>query len=154
MQGKPKVIQMSASVLDRARVASAPAELVGLVPVRIHPDVRRATAGLRLNLELLDDVGLVVARIGICCPEIVLVDADMLDCPEGLCRLARSLRPDVRCVALSCFWSEREETLRACADAVVHKPIRDGEWRDLFGCLGAIDATIPAPLGHTPHLAA
>jgi hypothetical protein len=145
---------MSAAVLTRAPVAPAPAELVGLVPVRLHPDLRRATAGLRLNLQLLDDVGLVVARIGICRPQIVLVDTDMLGCPKGLCRLARSLRPDVRFVALSCFWSEREEALRACADAIVHKPIRDREWRQLFGRLGATDATIAAPVGYTPHLAA
>lgn len=84
---------MSASVLARATVAPAPAALVGLVPVRLHPEVMHVTAGLRLNLELLDDVGLLVARIGTRCPEIVLVDTDVLGWPKGLCRLrARCVR--------------------------------------------------------------
>jgi hypothetical protein len=145
---------MSASVLERARIAPAWTELVGLVSVSLHRDIRRVTADLRIVVELSDAVDLVTARIERRCPEIVLVDTDLVGRPDGLCRLARSLRPDVRFVALSCLWSEREETLRSCADAIVHKPMRDGEWRDLFGRLGAIDATIPAPLGHTPHLAA
>lgn len=145
---------MSASVLERARVAPAWTELVGLVSVPLHRDIRRVTADLRIRVELSDAVGLVAARIESRCPEIVLVDADLLGCPEDLCRLARSLRPNVQFVALSCCWSEREETLRACADAIVHKPIRDGEWRDLFGRFSVIDATIPHPLRRTPHLAA
>ena len=145
---------MSASVLERTRVAPARQELVGLVSVALHRDIRRVTAALRITVELSDAVALVAARIESSCPEIVLVDTDLVGRPDGLCQLARSQRPDVRFVALSCCWSEREEALRRCADAIVHKPMRDGEWRELFGRLGAIEATIPAPLGHTPHLAA
>jgi hypothetical protein len=145
---------MGAIVLDRPLAAPAIVELVGLVPAPLHPDVRRAVEGLRFNLELLDDARLVAARIESGCPEIVLVDADVLGCPEALCRLSRSVRRDVKFVVLSCFWSEREEMLRACADAIVHKPVRDGEWRDLFGRLNVIDTTISAARQRTPHLAA
>ena len=145
---------MGATVLDRPLAAPPEAELVGLLPVVLHPDVRRLAADLRVNLELSDTVGLVVARIASRCPEIVLVDADLVGCPERLCRLGRSMRRDVKFVVVSCFWSEREEMLRVCADAILHKPVRDGEWRDLLGRLSVIDATIPAALQRTPHLAA
>ena len=145
---------MGATVLDCPRAASSEAELVGLLPVALHPDVRRVAADLAVKLELSDAAGLVVARIASRCPEIVLVDSDLLGCPEALCRLSRSRRPDVTFVVLSCFWSDREEMLRACADAVVHKPVRDGEWRDLFGRLNVTDTAIHAALQRPPHLAA
>lgn len=147
---------MNAPVPDRASVATVPAKLVGLlglVPASLQPDIRRTAADLRVTLELSDAIGVVVARIESRCPEIVLVDTDLLGCPEGLRCRVRSWRADVRLVALTCFWSEREEMLRTCVDAVVHKPIRDGEWRDLLERLSDTDS-VPAALRRTPHLAA
>ena len=143
---------MSTFVLERARVAPASTELLGLVSVSLHRDIRRVTAGLRIRVELSDAVGLVAARIESRCPEIVLVDTDLVGCPGGLCRLARSLRPEVQFVGLACSWSERETMLRECADVIVHKPIRDAEWTALFGRLGVVDIT--KAVAHTPNLAA
>lgn len=143
---------MSTVVLERSRVAPASTELVGLLSASLQRDVRRVTADFRIKVELSDALGLVAARIESRCPEIVLVDTDLLGCPEGLCQLARSLRPEVRFVGLACYWSDRETVLRECADVIVHKPLRDAEWTALFGRLGVVDIT--KAVAHTPNLAA
>lgn len=39
-------------------------------------------------------------------------------------------------ITLVCFWSEREGSLRACADAVLHKPPRQAHWEAVLDRLG------------------
>lgn len=116
--------------------------VVGLMGRELHPQVHRALQGLRLTLELSDARSLVVARIESACPEIVLVDTDLVGCLTDLCRFARSLRYDVRVVGVACYWSEREEALQDCADAIVHKPPRDSEWGTVLRSLGVLDVNL------------
>lgn len=116
-----------------------PLEAVGLVLPALHPEVRRALAGLHVHLELSATAELVVARLESDCPQLLLVDTDLLGCPADLCTFARSLRPDVKVFGLAYYWSEHEDTLRACADALLHKPARDAEWRAVLRRFGVQD---------------
>lgn len=115
---------------------------VGLVASAIHPDVRRAVAGLHVRLDLSATTELVVARLESACPELLLIDTDLLGCPADLCRFARSLRPDVKVFGLVNHWSEREEGLRMCADAILHKPARAAEWGAILRRFGALDVNL------------
>lgn len=102
---------------------------LGLVPLDLHADVARIVAGMPVRLTLLESVDLVVAQVESDRPDILLIDTDLLGCPSELCCFARSLRPDVRVFGLAYYWSEREEALHACVDAILHKPVRDTEWK-------------------------
>ena len=119
-----------------------PLEAIGLMPPALHLEVRRAIAGLHVQLELSDTAELVVARLEGDCPDIVLIDTDLLGCPSDLCRFARSLRPDVKVMGLAYYWSEREEALRLCADAILHKPARDAEWKAVLRRFGVLDVNL------------
>jgi hypothetical protein len=88
-----------------------------------------------LDITFVLRLELVSAHVESSCPEILIIDTDLLGLPDDLCRMARSLRPDVVTVALVNHWSEREERLTGVVDAVLHKPPRREEWRQLFGCM-------------------
>lgn len=105
---------------------------IGLVPHALRATVAHIVAGMPLQLTFLESADLVVARVESDCPDMLLLDTDLLGCPSDLCRFARSLRPDVRVLALAYYWSEREDALHACVDAILHKPARDAEWRQLL----------------------
>jgi len=113
-----------------------PVEALGLIAHDLQPAVRAAMAGFNVRLELSDATDVVVARIESGCPPLLLIDTELLGCPVDLCRFARSLRPDVIVLGLAHFWSEREEALRACADAVLHKPPRRANWQATLTRLG------------------
>lgn len=118
---------------------TAPLAAIGLMPLALHPDVRRAIAGLHVRLELSETADLVAARLESACPELLLIDTDMLGCPADLCRFARSLRPAVKVFGLAYYWSEREEALHACVDAILHKPARGSEWKPTLRRFGVSD---------------
>lgn len=120
---------------------TAPIKAIGLIAPALHPDVRRAIAGLHVQLDLSEATELVVARLESACPELLLIDTDLLGCPADLCRFARSLRPDVKVFGLAYYWSEREEALYACADAILHKPAREAEWKTVLRRFGVRDVT-------------
>ena len=124
---------------------SRPVEALGLIAHDLQPVVRAALTGFNVRLELSDATDVVVARIETSCPRILLIDTDLLGRPADLCRFARSLRPDVTFVGLAYFWSEREEAVRACADAVLHKPPRRPEWWPTLTRLGVPLLILPAP---------
>lgn len=113
-----------------------PAEALGLIAAELQPAVREAMAGFRVRLEMSGAADLVVARIETSCPPFLLIDTELLGCPVDLCCFARSLRPDVKVFAVVCFWSEREEALRECADGLLHKPPRRREWEGALRRLG------------------
>ena len=122
-----------------------PLEALGLVAVDLQPSVRDAMAGFNVRLELSDATDVVVTRIETSCPGILLIDTDLLGCPADLCRFARSLRSDVKVITLAYFWSDREEALRACADAVLHKPPRRADWQAPLTRLGVPPLILPTP---------
>ena len=122
-----------------------PLEALGLVAVDLQPSVRCVMASFNVRLELSDATDVVVTRIETSCPDILLVDTELVGCPADLCRFARSLRPDVIVLGLAYFWSEREEALRACADAVLHKPPRRADWQATLTRLGVPPLILPTP---------
>ena len=132
---------MLALAIDPAQPESleTPFEAIGLMPPALHRDVRRAIAGLHVRLELSGATDLVVARIESACPELLFIDTDLLGCPADLCRFARSLRPDVKVFGLAYYWSEHDEGLRSCADAILHKPARGTEWKAVLRRFGVPD---------------
>jgi hypothetical protein len=117
---------------------------LGLAPVALHQAVQRVAApfGLRLQWETARE--LFVARIESGCPSLLIVDTDLMGCLSELCSFARSVRPDVRVLGLTCYWSERDEALAACADAVLHKPLRQAQWEAVFARLGLSRGAMPA----------
>jgi DNA-binding response OmpR family regulator len=125
-------------------------EAIGLIPPALHPDVRRAIAGLHMRLDLSGTTEIVVARLESSCPELLLIDTDLVGCPVDLCRFARSVRPDVKVFGLVDHWSEREEGLRMCADAILHKPARDAEWKAVLRRFGVRDVNPESNQSLTP----
>jgi hypothetical protein len=124
------VIALSERVLSPAR---PPLVAAGLVAVPNQPLVLDAVAPFGLQIELFERLATLLSSIETACPRLLLVDSDLVPNFRDLRAFARSRRPDVRIVALSCFWSDREESLRACADAVLHKPPRASEWASVLG---------------------
>ena len=122
-----------------------PLEALGLVAVDLQPSVRDVMAGFHVRLELSDATDVVVTRIETSCPPLLLIDTELLGCPADLCRFARSLRSGVKVIALAYFWSDREGALRACADAVLHKPPRRADWQATLTRLGVPPLILPAP---------
>ncbi len=120
---------MLSQLTGQAVVATAVPEVLVLITHALRRDVQRMTRGMPLTLEFVGTPELAMARIESACPEIVVIDDDMMACSDEVCRFARSLRPDVRLVAVTCRWSEREAGLRGCADAIIHKPLREAEWK-------------------------
>jgi len=135
---------MIALAVDRTldTLETGPLEAIGLIAPALHADVRRAIAGLHVQLDLSDTTELVVARLESACPELLLIDTDLLGCPVDLCRFARSVRPDVKVFGLVDHWSEREEGLRMCADAILHKPARHAEWKAVLRRFGVRDVNL------------
>lgn len=130
---------MSAATIERPKAEvplAAPLDAIGLVAPPLHPDVLHAVAGLHLRLDLSDRADVVVARLESACPALILIDTDLMGCPQDVCRLARSLRPDVRVVAMTYYWSDREEGLERCVDGILHKPARSREWSGTLIRLG------------------
>lgn len=130
-------LEVDHTAIDAAE--TAPLEAIGLILPALHPEVRRAIAGLHVELALSDTTELVAARLESACPALLLIDTDLLGCPVDLCTFARSLRPDIKVFALVNHWSEREEDLRSCADAILHKPPRRDEWKAVLGRFGVRD---------------
>ena len=110
-------------------MATTVPEVLVLIPHALRHDVQQMTRDMPFALEFVSTPELAMARIESACPEIVVLDDDMMACSDEVRRFVRSLRPDVRLVAVTCRWSEREEELRGCADAVIHKPLRESEWK-------------------------
>lgn len=134
-------------MVDAKPAVLRPAEALGLIAAELQSAVREAMAGFRVGLEMLAATDLVVARIESNCPPFLLIDTELLGCPVDLCRFARSLRPDVKVFAVVYFWSDREEGLHACADAILHKPPRRRQWEGVLQRLG-----VPA-VASAPHAA-
>jgi hypothetical protein len=105
-----------------------------LVSAHARPEVQRVLPGLALNVMLCTGhIDLLTAQVESACPQVLIIDTDLIAVPGDLRRFARSLRPDVQVVALVNHWSEREERLKDAVDAVLHKPPRRDEWERLFG---------------------
>jgi hypothetical protein len=106
---------------------------VALASERARADIEGAVPSLSLDIAFVERVDRLSALVEVSCPEILIIDTDLLGLPGDLCRMARSLRPDVVTVALVNHWSEREQRLTGVVDAVLHKPPRREEWRRVFG---------------------
>jgi hypothetical protein len=98
----------------------------------LGPQIVETAATFHIELMPVDQLDRVSALVESGCPELIFIDTDLLPLPGDLCRMARSLRPDVLVVALVNHWSEREERLSVVVDAVLHKPPRLFEWQRLF----------------------
>jgi hypothetical protein len=113
---------------------SARRTALALAPERARAEIERLLPSLSLDVAFVARIDLFSAQVETACPEVLIIDTDLLALPGDLCRLARSLRPDVVTVALVNHWSEREERLTGVVDAVLHKPPRRlEEWQQLFG---------------------
>jgi hypothetical protein len=125
---------MAIALSERALSPARPlVRAAGLVAVPSQPLVLEAIAPFRLQIELFERLATLVTSIETACPGLLLVDSELAGDFRDLRAFARSLRPDVRIVALSCYWSDREESLRLYADAVLHKPPRASEWASVLG---------------------
>jgi hypothetical protein len=113
--------------LDRRRHA------VALASHLARAEIEPLLASLCVDITFVMRIELLSARVESGCPEILIIDTDLLGLPDELCRMARSLRPDVVTVALVNHWSDREQRLKGVVDAVLHKPARREEWQQLFG---------------------
>lgn len=116
-------------------VSAARRQAVALTSAPSRADIERFVPSLILDITFVARVDLLSARVETSCPEVLIIDTDLLGLPGELCRMARSLRPDVVTVALVNRWSEREERLTGVVDVVLHKPPRWDEWQRLFGSL-------------------
>ena len=126
---------MSSIVVPRQPGSVKPVALALISPALVR-DLRLLTDEFGLHLELSNAPEIVAARIETSCPELVLVDSDLFGGVEDLFQFARSLRPDVWLIGVTCYWSERDKKLRTSANALVHKPPRGDEWRRAFSGSG------------------
>jgi hypothetical protein len=103
-----------------------------LAHVDVGAQIVRIAWTFHIDLAPVDQLDRVSALVESGCPEVLVIDTDVLALPGDLCRMARSLRADVLTVALVNHWSEREERITSAVDAVLHKPPRLFEWQRLF----------------------
>lgn len=120
-----------------------------LVPMVLEPEVCRATSRFDLRLEFAAELGLFVTRIESDYPAVLIVDVDLAESLTTLSAFARSLRPDVKIFAVTCYWSERDDGVRGCADAILHKPPRRSQWEAVLGRAG-----LPRAFPELTHIAA
>ncbi len=118
-------------------------DALGLVAADVQPSVHRALERFNVRLEMNEAPDFVVARIESGCPPLLLIDTELMGCLTKLCCFARSLRPDVTVFGLTYFWSERDESMRECADAILHKPPRQPEWDAVMRRFGVPELTSP-----------
>ena len=139
---------VSASIGNRVTVSRQilPLKALGLAAASLQAEVERLAGPYRVRFEWQPAVELFVAMVESGCPDLLLIDTDLLGCPDDLCKFARSLRPDVRVFGISCYWSERDEALRTCVDALLHKPPRRAQWEAMFDRAGIPRAFQPPPL--------
>ncbi|MEX0785397.1 MAG: hypothetical protein WD939_02060 [Dehalococcoidia bacterium] len=109
---------------------------LGLLARPLQHVVRDVMDGFALDIEFQPDLGLYVARVEADYPDVLIVDVDLAGGLVTLSPFARSLCPNLKLVAVTCYWSERDEGLREYADAVVHKPPRRNEWEAALDRLG------------------
>ena len=121
---------------DSRRAARATPTALALAPPELHGEMARACQGLALKLECTAATDLFVSRIESGCPPLLLVDADLMGWPADLCKFARSLRPDVKVLALTCQWSEHDGALTQLVDGILHKPPRRSQWEGVFEQMG------------------
>jgi hypothetical protein len=91
---------------------------------------------LSIRFQLYESFGPFMAHIESGCPAWILVDSDVLGDLSDLCKLARSIRPDVAVIGLTTCWSDHDAVLWGCVDAVLHKPPREEAWRSVFSRFG------------------
>lgn len=129
---------MSAAMARRGTGAGQVRELdaLGLAAPPLRTEIERLAEAYRVKFEWQPAIDLFVTRVESGCPDLLLIDTDLLGCPDALCRFARSLRPDVKVFGISCYWSERDEALVACVDALLHKPPRRAQWEAMFDRAG------------------
>src|SRR3989304_3752289 len=96
---------------DSRRAARATPTALALARPELHGGMARACRGLAVKVECPAATDLFVSRIESGCPPFLLVDADIMGWPADLCKFARSLRPDVKVLALTCQWSEHDDAL-------------------------------------------
>lgn len=108
-------------------------QAVALASPRAREEIERLLPLLNLDVIFVGRVDLLSARVETACPEIIIIDTEVLALPGDLCHMARSMRHDVVIIALVSHWSEREERLKAVVDATLHRPPRRDEWERLFG---------------------
>ncbi len=125
------------------REAERPTVALGLAPLTLHRAIERVAAPFSLRLEWETAIDRFVTRIETACPEFLIVDTDLLGCLSDLCSFARSLRPDVRIFGLTWYWSERDDALAGCADALLHKPLRRAQWESVFDRAGILRLPVP-----------
>lgn len=101
---------------------------LALVSPRLNASIRAVLAPLVTEVRFVASRVEFVAAVESPWPELLLIDTDLVGCPGELCATIRSVRLDARVVGVSCFWSDREESLRGCLDLVLHKPPRFVEW--------------------------
>jgi DNA-binding response OmpR family regulator len=121
--------------------------VLAFVPFDLRTSVTRALTGCSPQIAFVASIEALTAHIESGCPEVIVVDTDLVGCPVDLCRFVRSLRSDAKVVGLSCRWSDRDDALAKCLDAILHKPPRVVEWETTlnklgFGGAGGAGATI------------
>ena len=108
---------------------------LGLIAHELQGDVARIAQKFDLRLSMYEDRKAFQVSVGRLLPDLVLIDSDIMGHPCEVCYLIHSLSPAPKLVIVACFWSEHEETLRDCADVLVHRPVRRTEWtRALADC--------------------
>jgi hypothetical protein len=110
--------------------------VLAFVPCDLRGSVTRALQPCSPQIAFVVSVEALTAHIESGCPEVIFVDTDLVGCPVDLCRIIRSLRTDAKVVGLSCRWSDRDEALGECLDAILHKPPRVAEWEAALRKLG------------------
>ena len=121
---------------SQASAPGAALDALALLHAQLRAPVERLTARLAWTLEFVESPASLAARVETRCPHILLVDTDLVGAFEELAGFACSLRPDVRLLAVTCYWSDRDDSVRGCADAILHKPVRRNEWERVFDRIG------------------
>ena len=117
--------------------AAAPRMALVLASARLTTELERFLPALNLEAAFVSRVDHFSAAVETSCPEVLIIDTDLLALPGDLSRMAHSLRLDVITVALVNHWSEREERLRGMVDEILHKPPRRvEEWQQMFARRG------------------
>jgi hypothetical protein len=131
---------MTTDFLDARVVPAANHQVVrgalACVAFGLRRQVARALAPFPLDLRLVGSLEELTSDLGVCSPDLLLIDTDLVGCPDEVCRLAHRLDPATTVLGISCYWSERDVMLRDCLDGILHKPLRSSEWNNVLEGLG------------------
>ena len=109
---------------------------LGLLRHDLRSGIENISSAFNIRFDMHEEPDIFLDRLSGSSPDLILIDSDLTQDLSNICGLVRASHPSTSVLVVTCFWSEREESLESYADVVVHRPVRMPEWHRAFALCG------------------